>query len=290
VPATPAATAAPAATPVTAVNSGPRLTVIGTENFYSDLLTQIGGPRVNAFSFIKDPNADPHQFEANPPSAALVADANLIIVNGLGYDDWINKLIASSNRPSRIVIRVDKLLGAGDETNVHVWYDPATMPKVAAAAADALGRLDPQNAAYFNAQSAKYVAAFGPVNDKIASLRARYSGTPIAFTENVAGFMTDAIGLKVLTPLGFMKAIEQGIDPAPSDVAAERDLITGRKVKVLVYNGQVTSPVTKDIYDLAVKNNLPIVGVGETIPPGFATFQEWMLSQLNDLERALARG
>ncbi len=278
------------AAPAPSAHSGPKLTVIGTENFYSDLLTQIGGPRVRAFSFIKDPNVDPHQFEANAPSAALVADANLIIVNGLGYDGFIDRLIAASSRPNRIVISVSKLLGVGDETNVHLWYDPATMPKVAAAAADALGKLDPQNADYFAEQAAKYIARLGPVNAKIAQLRARYAGAPIAFTENVAGSMTAAIGLKLLTPPGFMRAIEQGIDPAPADVAAERDLITGRKVKVLIYNNQVTSDVTKSIFDLAVQSGLPIMGISETIPPGFVSFQDWMLSQLLDLESALAKG
>jgi zinc/manganese transport system substrate-binding protein len=98
-----------------------------------------------------------------------------------------------------------------------------------------------------------------------------------------------AIGLKLLTPVGFMKAIEQGVDPAPADVAAERDLLTGKKVKVLLANSQVTSTLTKEIQDLATKNGIPVVGVAETIPPEFKTYQEWMLAQLADLEKALAK-
>ena len=86
-----------------------------------------------------------------------------------------------------------------------------------------------------------------------------------------------------------MEAIESGTDPAPADVAAERDLITGRKVKVLLYNSQVTSPLTQQIHDLADRSGVPIVGVAETIPPAFKTFQEWQLAQLTELEKALAR-
>ena len=126
-------------------------------------------------------------------------------------------------------------------------------------------------------------------DDKIAALRAKYSGAPVAFTEPVAEYQADAIGLTVLTPEGFMKAIEQGVDPAPADVAGERDLLTGKKVKALLYNSQVTSPLTQDIHDLAVKSGVPVVGVAETIPIKFKTYQEWMLSQLAELETALAK-
>ncbi|MFI5225289.1 MAG: metal ABC transporter solute-binding protein, Zn/Mn family [Candidatus Limnocylindrales bacterium] len=271
------------------VDSGPPIAVVGTENFYADLLSQIGGPRVHATSFINDPNADPHEFESSPADAALVADAKLVIVNGLGYDDFMQKLLGASSQPDRSVIDVQQLLGLPDDVNVHIWYDPATMPKVAAAAADALSKIDPQNAPYFAAQEQGYVAALKPITDKIAELKAKYAGTPIAFTENVAGYLTDQIGLVVRTPVGFMKAVEEGTDPAPADVAGERDLFTGKVVKVLVYNSQVTSPTTKSIHDLATQEGVPIVGVAETIPPSFQTFQDWQLAQLADLEQALAK-
>src|SRR5438105_1545276 len=162
-------------------------------------------------------------------------------------------------------------------------------PSRSEAATAALAKLDPQNAAYFSAQKTKYLDGLKTVNDKIASLKAKYPGAPIAFTENVAGYLTDAIGLKVLTPPAFMEAIESGTDPAPADVAVERDLLTGHKVKVLMYNSQVTSPLTEQIRELAVSSNVPVVAVAETIPPTFKTFQNWQLAQLDDLEKALAK-
>ena len=284
----PAATGSPAAGGVTPIDSGPPLTVLGTENFYADLLSQIGGTRVHATSFLNDPNADPHAFESSPQNAALVADAGLVIVNGLGYDDFMQKLLGASTKPNRIVINVQQLLGLPDTLNVHVWYDPATMPKVAAAATSALATLDPPNAAYYAAQEQAYLAALKTIADRIAVLKGTYAGTPIAFTENVAGYMTDQIGLVVKTPVGFMKAVEEGTDPAPIDVAAERDLFTSKSVKVLLYNSQVTTPTTSQIHDLATQQAIPIVGVAETIPPNFQTYQDWQLAQLTELEQALA--
>jgi zinc/manganese transport system substrate-binding protein len=269
--------------------AGGPISVLGAENFYGDLLAQIGGTRVTASSILSDPSADPHEYEASPAAAKLVADSKLVIVNGIGYDDFMDKLLGASTKPDRVVINVQDILGVKDDVNVHVWYDPAAMPKVADAVTAALAKLDPANASYFSEQKAKYIAALKPFNDKIAALRARYPGAPIAFTENVAGYLTDAIGLKVMTPPEFMEAIESGTDPAPADVAAERDLLTGHRVRALLYNAQVTSPLTEQIRALAVQNNIPVVAVAETIPPNFKTFQEWQLAQLNELEKALAK-
>src|SRR5438034_553389 len=205
----------PTASPAGSTANAP-IAVLGTENFYADLLAQIGGTRVIASSILNDPAADPHEYEASPATAKVVADSKLVIVNGIGYDDFMEKVLCASTKPDRVVINVQELLGAKDDVNVHVWYDPATMPKVADAATAALARLDPQNAAYFSAQKAKYLVALKPLNDKIASIKAKYTGAPIAFTENVAGYLTDAMGLKVLTPPAFMEAIESGTDPAPA--------------------------------------------------------------------------
>ena len=270
-------------------SGGAPIAVLGAENFYADLLAQIGGTRVTVSSILSDPSADPHEYEASPAAAKLVADSKLVIVNGIGYDDFMEKLLGASTKPDRIVINAQDILGVKDDVNVHVWYDPATMPKIAEAATAALTKLDPQNAAYFSEQQAKYLAALKPVNDKIAALKAKYAGAPIAFTENVAGYLTGAVGLQVLTPPAFMEAVESGTDPAPADVAAERDLLTSHKVKALLYNSQVTSPLTEQIRALAVSSNVPVVPVAETIPPGFKTFQEWQLAQLDELERALAK-
>jgi zinc/manganese transport system substrate-binding protein len=286
---TPASTANPGGSGAP-VDLSPAIAVLGTENFYADLLTQIGGSRVSATSLLNDPNADPHAFETSPQDAARVADAKLVIVNGLGYDSFMDKLLGASSRPDRVVINIQQLLGVANDVNVHVWYDPATMPKVAAAATDALSRLEPQNAAYFATQEQAYLATLKPIDDKIAALKGAYAGTPIAFTEDVAGYLTAKIGLNLKSPVGFMKAVEEGTDPPPADVAAELDLFTTKAVKVLLYNSQVTTPITVRVHDLAKQDGVSIVGVAETIPPPYHTYAEWQLGQLDALGQALAGG
>jgi zinc/manganese transport system substrate-binding protein len=262
------------------------ITVTGAENFYADLLHQLGGSKLKIYSILSDPSADPHQYESNSSNARAVADSRLVIENGLGYDTFMQKLLAASPRSDRVVINVQDLIGAGEGANPHVWYDPNVMPRVAGAAAEALARIDSGNGERYTANLATFNASLKPIDDEVASLKQRYTGAPIAFTEPVFAYMSDAIGLTVKSPPEFMKAVEEGNDPPSSAVAREQDLITGHQVKALLYNSQTVTKVTSAIKDLAVKNRVPVVGVAETAPPG-KSFQDWQLSTLKELETAL---
>lgn len=264
------------------------MTVTGAENFYGDLLHQLGGSKLKIYSILSDPTADPHQYESNASNARAAADSKLVIENGLGYDSFMDKLTKASPKPDRVVINVQQVAGAKDGANPHLWYDPTVMPKVAAATADALARLDSANASTYNANLATFKSSLKPVDDEVASLKQHYTGAPIAFTEPVFGYMADAIGLSVKSPEPFMKAVEEGNDPPSAAVAQEQDLITQHQVKVLMYNSQTVTKVTTGIKDLATQNAVPIVGVSETSPPG-KSFQDWQLGTLKDLEGALAK-
>lgn len=287
--ASPGDAAPPVALP-SPVGAGKPIPVLGTENFYADLLAEIGGTRVQATSLLDQPNADPHAFDASPSAAAAVADARLVVVNGFGYDDFVQHLLDASPSSSRVVVNVQQLLDLAADANAHVWYDPSTMSRVAAAAEAGLARLEPVNAAYFAAREQAYLASLAPLTAKIAELKSRYSGVPVAFTEPVPGYLAAAIGLQVLTPEGFQKAIENGTDPPIVDVARMRDLLTGHQVRVLLFNSQVITPLTTQIRDLAVTSGVPVVGVAETMPSRYQTYVEWQLAQMNELEQALAKG
>ena len=266
------------AQPVYAFDSA-AITVTGTENFYADVLHQLGGSKLKIYSFLNDPTADPHAYESNSSNARAVADSRLVIENGLGYDSFMDKLLKASPKRDRVVINVQQLIGAMDGGNVHVWYDPTVMPRVARAAADALAQIDSANLATFD-------ASLNPIRDKVASLKQRYAGSPIAFTEPVFGYMATAIGLTVKSPPEFTKAVEEGNDPPSQAVAAEQDLLSKHQVKVLLYNSQTVTKVTTNMKDLAVRSGVPVVGVSETAPPG-KSFQEWQMATLMDLEKAL---
>ena len=272
------------------VRRGPPL-AIGVENEYADVLSQIGSPYISVRAIETNPNTDPHQFEASPAVAGEVARASLVVENGLGYDAWIEPLIAAAPRPGRRVIVVSRLLGLPPDTvNPHLWYDPRTMPAVAQAAAAAFAAMEPAHAAYFAAHVRRLDVSLAPWRAQLAAFRKSYGGTPVAVTEPVADAMLEAAGCRVLTPLALQLAIMNGTDPAPQDVAAEQTLLRARAVKVLVYNQQVTDPLTASFLQLARAQRIPVVGVYETMPePGYH-YQGWMLAELEALRAAVAHG
>ncbi len=266
------------------------ISAIGVENEYADVISQVGGKFVRVQSILTDPSTDPHTFEASPKLAREIAGAQLIVENGVGYDEWADKLMGAAQRPARKVVNVQKLLSLPDDTaNPHLWYDPKTMPAVAKAVADALAELNPAQAAYFQGNADKFVASLEPWMAAIASFKAKHDKTPIAATEPVANYMLQAMGFDIRTPFSLQKAIMDGNDPAPQDVTTQNDLLGGRKVKVFAYNQQVTGAPTKAFLALAKKSGVPVVGVYETMPTGY-TYQSWMLAEVAALEKAVTSG
>ncbi len=279
--------AVPSAPPVYPSDPG-AITVSAGENFYGDLLHQLGGSKLRVYAFLTNPNADPHQYESNAGNARAVADSRLVIENGLGYDAFMDRLLAASPRTGRVVINVQGLVGARDGANPHLWYDPVVMPLVAQVVVDSLVRIDPANGDAYRANLALFLASLTSVSERVAALRTRVRGTPVAFTEAVFGYMAQALGLTVRSPEAFMKAVEEGNDPPTRAVADEEDLLTGHRVKVLLYNSQAVTPITTAIRDLARRSGVPVVGISETEPTG-KSYQQWQLDQLDALGAALGR-
>jgi len=262
--------------------------VVAGENSWGNIAAQIGGPHAQVTSILSSPGTDPHLYESDVASALAVAQARLVIPNGAGYDGFMSQLLAATVNAGRVALPVQAVLGAyGPDVNPHFWYDIPRVPRVAAAIEAALARLDPPDAAVFAANLAAFDASLRPVEAVIASIRRRYPGAPVAYTERVPGYLLQAAGLEVVTPPGFAAAIENGNDPSPGDTARMFQLITGHRAKVLLYNAQATSPVTRQVRALARQSGVPVVPVTETMPPAYRSYQAWQLAQATALLDAL---
>jgi zinc/manganese transport system substrate-binding protein len=261
---------------------------VGAENEYSNVISQIGGKYVRVSAIESNPNTDPHSFEASPAVAREVAGAQLIVQNGVGYDTYMNRIESSSSSSGRKVIVVQHLLGLPDNTpNPHLWYSPGTMPKVAGAIAADLSKLSPAHAAYFRANVTKFDNSLKPWLTAISQFKAAYSGTPVAVTEPVGDYMLQAVGANIMTPLQLQLDVMNGVDLSPQYVSLQSGLFTQHKVKVFLYNQQVTSTATKTFLALAHRTGTPVVGVYETMPtPGYS-YQSWMLAEVNALRKAV---
>ena len=263
------------------------LNVVVGESFWGSLAAQIGGSRVRVQTVVSDPSADPHEYESSANDARAFASADLVVLNGAGYDDWGRRLLAAGGSHGRQLLVVADAIGKGPRDNPHFWYDPAAVEKVADAITVRYRALDPGGADYFDQRRAALRVAFKAYHDRIAEIRQRFSGTPIGATENVAAYLATALGLDLVSDPEFMQAVAEGNDPPASAVASFQDQITRHQIRVLVYNVQTATAVTTNLKRLAAGQGIPVVGVSETLQPEGASFQDWQVAQMVALENAL---
>jgi zinc/manganese transport system substrate-binding protein len=262
-----------------------KLAVVAAENFYGDVARQIGGDRVSVTSILSNPDQDPHLFETSPSVVRQIAAAQIVIFNGADYDAWMQKLIEVTPKSGRVVIVAADLVHKRAGDNPHLWYDPSTMRAVGKALTATLGEVDPAHADRYATSLSAFLASLQPLNDKIAAIRGKFAGTPVAATEPVFGYMAAALRLTMLERR-FQLAIMNNTEPSSSDLAAfQRDLQT-HKVRVLFYNKQASDTIVQHLVDLAHAAKIPVVGVTETCPPGLS-YQDWMLTELDETETAL---
>ena len=282
------AIAATAAGGTSAHPSG-RVSVVAAENVYGDIAAQIGGSRVRLTSILSNPNADPHLYEPGTRNGLAVAEAQLVIQNGLGYDAFMQRLEEASPSKHRVVVTIADALGIrGRNANPHLWYDIPKLGAIVAAIANGLSQVDPVGKAAYAAGAKRFLARCTALRAEVRSIRSRFAGTPVAYTEPVPGYLLAAAHLRNLAPSSFTRAIEDGSEPSPAALAAMTGLIDGRTIKALLYNSQTVSPITERVRAAAVARQIPVVGVSETLPPHL-DYQQWQLQQARALATALAR-
>jgi zinc/manganese transport system substrate-binding protein len=265
-----------------------KLAVVASTNVYGDIARQIGGSHVSVTSVLTDPNADPHLFEPGTANGLAVAQARVVIQNGLDYDSFMSRLERSAPSDNRTVVTISDVLGIhGQDANPHLWYDVPALPKIAAAIEQALAGADPGHASEYRSGLRAFVASLGPLQATVAKIRARAAGAPVAYTEPVPGYLIEAAGLRDRSLTSFTHPIEQGSEPPASAVSAMTSLATKHRIKVLFYNSQAVSPITQQVRAAAEGAGVPVVGVAETVPAGL-TFQAWQLKQARELLTALS--
>ncbi|HLH87125.1 MAG TPA: zinc ABC transporter substrate-binding protein [Xanthobacteraceae bacterium] len=271
-----------------AASAETQIPVVAAESFYGDVARQIGGPQVAVTSIISSAMQDPHEFEPSPSVARAVVGAQVVILNGASYDPWMDKLLAATSPARRSVIVAADLVHRKPGDNPHLWYDPATMPAVAAQIAGALARHDPMHKDAYRQRLAAFLASLVPIDDAIRTIKSQYGGTPVTATEPVFGDMARSLGL-VMRNARFQLAIMNETEPSASDVAALQGDLAAHRVRILFYNAQVSDDLTTRMLGIARAAHVPVVGVSET-EPADKTYQEWIAGTLDAVRRALADG
>jgi zinc/manganese transport system substrate-binding protein len=266
-------------------NSSGKIKIVAAENFYGEVAQAVGGDLVEVTSLLTSPDMDPHEYEPTHQASKDVDAAKIVIYNGIGYDEWMTKIIeASGDAKNKTVIAVGSdVMGKKEGDNEHLWYNPETFPTYAKLLAEKLGKLDPDNAATYTKQADAYIATLAPFTELVKELK-QATAMPIAVSEPVFDYMAEALNLTV-TDKKFAMA-EEGVDPAPADVAQLQDDIKGKKIKMFVNNIQASSPTIENMVALSKENGLPIIQVTETLPKD-KNYIQWMTDILNQIKAAL---
>lgn len=260
------------------------INIVAAENFYGTLAKEIGGGNVKVTSIISNPNADPHLFATSVKISKEINQAQIIIYNGANYDGWMDQILKSQKNSA--IINVANLMQLNQaDINPHIWYKPETMPALALHLTNLLIKMDKVHKQIYEHNLAKFIQDNSQVQNKIASLKNNYANVAVTATEPVFNYMTNAIGLQ-MQGLDFQWKIMNDTEPSPKMAANFISLLSEHKVRILFYNNQVTTGITKNILAIAKKNNIPVVGVTETMPQNI-TINTWLMNELGQTEKAL---
>jgi zinc/manganese transport system substrate-binding protein len=268
--------------------SSGKLQVVAAENFWGSIAAQLGGEKVEVRSVIVNPATDPHSYEPTAGDARTMAGAQLAIVNGIGYDEWASHLLAADPSSGRIVLDVGSVLGLGRGENPHQWYAPGHVRAVVEQIVAAYDKLAPAEASYFaERRHAFETVGLARYDELIRQIRARYAGVAVGYSESIFQPLGEALGLKLLTPSSFAKAVAEGSEVTAQD----RQTVDGQaqrgQIKLWVLNSQNVTPDVQRVNQIARARHIPIAAVTETLSPASATFEQWQVAQLEEIERAL---
>lgn len=275
---------------VTTISPGSKIQVVAAESFWGSIAAQVGGDHVTVTCVITNPNTDPHDYEPTAADARALARAQYVLFNGVGYDPWVERLLAANSTSGRIVLKVQDLLGLRADDNPHRWYSPDDVMKVIDRLNADYKRLDPSDAAALDQQKVGFVSnGLKQYTSLVAEIKQHYPGTPVGATESITVPFASALGLALMSPPGFMQAVSEGTDPTANDKATFDTQIQKRQISVLIFNTQNATPDVQRLVDAARAQRIPVVEVTETLIPEGATFQDWQSKQLQSLADALAK-
>jgi zinc/manganese transport system substrate-binding protein len=264
--------------------------VVAAENFWGSIAGQLGGNRVTVTNIVNNPSADPHDYEATVADARAIATADIVVINGAGYDAWATKLAEANPRPTRTDLTVADVVGVVDGENPHRWYNPKDVRQFIDRIVAEYQRIDPSGATYFLTQKNSFEKiALAEYSSVITDIAKKYGGTPVGASESIFSMIAPAIKLNVITPPSFLKAISEGIDPTAGDKSAIDEQLATKAIKVYVYNPQNAGPDVQRQIDAAKSRDIPVITMTETMPTDTTSWQQWQTAQLMALRDALAQ-
>ena len=256
-----------------------KIQVVSTLNFYGEVAKAVGGNKVQVTDLIDNPNEDPHDFEPTTKTAKTLLNAQYIIKNGAGYDEWVKKITPDHAK----TISVSDLAHKKDGDNPHLWYNVDNMEQLANHLAADLGNKDVNNKKYYQKNAQEYVKKLRPIKQQIKDIKQKSNNQFIAVTEPVYNYTLQQLGYRIIDQKLALD-IENETDPAPKAIGQLQSEIKKHKIAFMVNNVQTENKVTKDLLQLAKVNKIPVVNVTETMPQN-KDYPTWITNQLNQISK-----
>lgn len=276
------------AEPAPTVDSCPSapIAVTASVNQWGNIAEQLAGACGTVDTIVTSASGDPHDYEPTTGDVAKFSNARVVVINGMGYDEWAEKAVNSTDAGAEVVDAAT-VNDVSDGANPHLWYNPDYVTATASAITDAYIKASPDAKDYFDQQQQAFTESMKPYFDEINAIKAGADGKTYGATESVFDYMAEAVGLRNLTPQGYQNAVTNESEPSPGDIAAFNKSLTDKAMKVLINNTQTEGSVPQQLVSTAQGAGVPVVDVTETMPEGASDFQSWQIDQLKELATAL---
>ena len=297
------------ATPAVEESSLP--TLVTTTNVWGNVVQQIVGDNYEVVSLINDPAQDPHSYEATARDQLAIEGAELVIVNGGGYDDFGITLADVAGTEIFNIYELHEAAHAeedhDDEAEAeehaeeehdhaeeghehshdgsdHLWYDAHVARHSMKLLVERLSELNPEVADQLQANWDAFAADTKAIEARIEAL----ANPEVHYFEAhpMTALLMSALGFENLTPEGFAEAEEAGLEPAVEDLATANDLIDGREISFIALNSQVTSQTMETLAKRAEANGIALLYFDELLPQD-TSYQDWFNSVLDQIEAAV---
>lgn len=259
--------------------------VAASVNQWGTVAKALGGDNVNVTSIINSTNVDAHDYEPTTSDIAKLQKAQVIIVNGAGYDAWAVKAAQTANA---IIVNAAEIGGVNDGENPHVWFSADVRKAVAQAITEAYEQADAAKKNDFDKMNDQWTAEENNVESEIAEVKQKTDGLAYAATESVASYLAEDMGLADATPSGYARATANESEPTPTDIKQFTDELKAGEIKLLVVNTQEESELTGKITDAAKSVEVPMVELTEQMPEQYDSLTAWMEGLVDAFSQAIA--
>jgi zinc/manganese transport system substrate-binding protein len=268
--------------------------VLATTNVWGDIAKQLGGDWVEVTVILDDPMQDPHSYEASARDQLAVNDAELIVMNGGGYDEFMTSMIQAADEVKIVQMAVPVAESAGEsEThahthdNEHVWYDFDSVGEFSQNFVAALTDIRPESFTDVNKNFDTFKVELDNLKVRLEGLAGHSLGLGVVATEGVGNLMLEHAGFENLTPEALADAIEEETEVPPAALAKTETLIKNNLVAILITNAQVEDQVSQRLRKLAEAEGVPVVQLSELIPEAGMNYFDWMNQVLDQVQEAV---